>query len=159
MKYAEFITKEVLVPSGVDGMSIGESKPKRNEVEYFDMKGKVIGYPMNVSRMDSHGGWVGTPTDLVKFGVHVDGLNTPKDILNKKSIKQMTDFGGVEKSYACGWSINKYGNYWHGGSLPGLTSILVRTKSGFCWSACVNTRSNDIFLALDQLMWKLSRHV
>ena len=112
---------------------------------------------MNVARMDSHGGWVGTPEELVNFALRVDGFPDPVDILKKESIATMKEHTGVNQNYACGWSVNKVGNYWHGGSLPGLTSLLVRTEAGHCWAACANTRSEGIGLALDRLMWKISR--
>ncbi len=79
--------------------------------------------------------------------------------MKKESITTMTERAGVNKNYACGWSVNKVGNYWHGGSLPGLTSLLVRTADGHCWAVCANTRSEGIGLALDQLMWKIVRGV
>jgi CubicO group peptidase (beta-lactamase class C family) len=59
--------------------------------------------------------------------------------------------------YACGWLVNEAGNWWHNGSLPGLSSLLVRTSKGHCWAACANTRADGIGLALDRLMWKIVR--
>jgi len=157
--YAEFIAREIFRPCGIKSMHIGDGKPGDDEVEYFDENGKPIARPMNIARMDAHGGWVGTPTEMVKFAVHFDGFEKPADILKKESIEAMTEYSGIEKSYACGWKINRHGNYWHGGSLPGLSTILVRTQSGFCWAACVNTRRKGIGLALDRLMWKLSARI
>lgn len=112
---------------------------------------------MNVRRMDAHGGWVGTPTGLVRFALHVDGFTPPADILKKPSIRTMTARAGTHPDYACGWSVNKAGNWWHNGSLPGLSSLLVRTSGGYCWAACANTRAPGINLALDRLMWKIVR--
>jgi len=57
---------------------------------------------------------------------------------------------------------NGAGNWWHSGSLPGTTSIMVRTPAGMCWSALCNTRtepSDQIDTALDQMMGNIVRTV
>jgi len=151
--YGDFVRENVLKPCGAAAMTIGEGE---REVVYY-MGGKPVKLEMNVARMDSHGGWVGTPGELVNFALRVDGFPEPADILKKESIATMKERVGVNKSYACGWSVNEAGNYWHGGSLPGLTSLLVRTEDGHCWAACANTRSEGIGLALDRMMWKIAR--
>ena len=48
------------------------------------------------------------------------------------------------------------------GSLPGSTTIMVRTPTGLSWAALCNTRtepSNEIDTALDQMMWNMARSV
>jgi hypothetical protein len=53
---------------------------------------------------------------------------------------------------------NRTGNWCHNGSLPGTTTIMVRTATGFCWAALCNTRtepSDQINNALDQMMWNI----
>jgi CubicO group peptidase (beta-lactamase class C family) len=152
--YETYVREAVLEPCGVKGMQISGAEPLAREVTYHT-DGKPDTFSMNVRRMDSHGGWVGTPTDMVRFATRVDGFDEPADILKEESVATMTERGGVNERYACGWSVNKRGHYWHGGSLPGLTTILVRTSTGYCWAACANTRSKGCGLALDQLMWKM----
>ena len=151
--YEDFVRESVLEPCGAQGMSVGRGD---REVIYY-MKRKPVTYKMNVARMDAHGGWVGTPSELVKFALRVDGFADPTDLLKKESITAMTERGGIKDGYACGWRVNKVGNYWHTGSLPGLTSLMVRTSGGYCWAACANTRTEGMSLALDRLMWKLVR--
>jgi len=151
--YEEFVRESVLEPAGAGKMGVGSGK---REVAYY-MGGRPLAFEMNVARMDAHGGWVGTPAELVDFALAVDGFPEPADILKEESIAEMTARAGVNEDYACGWSVNKVGNWWHGGSLPGLTSLLVRTADGHCWAACANTRSDGIGLALDQLMWQIVR--
>ena len=34
-------------------------------------------------------------------------------------------------------------NYWHNGSLPGTSSLLVRRSDGLSWAALFNQRSED----------------
>jgi hypothetical protein len=47
------------------------------------------------------------------------------------------------------------------GSLPGTTSIVVRTASGLCWAALLNTRETnaDTGGALDSMMWDMVKQV
>lgn len=150
--YENFVRENLLKPCGAGGMTVGKGE---REVGYY-MSGKPLSFQMNVARMDAHGGWVGTPTEMVKFALRADGFPEPADLLQKKSMGEMTARVGVNEKYACGWSVNAAGNYWHGGSLPGLTTLLVRTASGYCWAACANTRGKGIGRALDRLMWKVS---
>ena len=105
-----------------------------------------------MNRMDSHGGWVASPLNLVRFMVHVDGFSTVVDKLPSNLVTSMTTPSSVYASYAKGWWVNSYNSWWHGGSLPGTMSILVRTQSGYTWSFICNRRdSGDI----DALMWQI----
>jgi len=150
--YEQFVREQVLKPCGSEQMVIHGGN---REVTYYTNR-QPDKYPMNVPRMDAHGGWIATPQEMLQFALSVDGFCFQPDILEKESLKKMTTGSTANPSYACGWSVNKQGNYWHGGSLPGLTSLLVRTQSGYCWAACINTRQKGIALALDRLMWDLA---
>ena len=103
---------------------------------------------MNVSRMDSHGGWIATAGDLVRFASQLPLL------LNPDSLRAMTTHG-VSESYARGWNVNKTPNWWHNGSLPGTTTIMVHTAKGLCWAGLLNGRKEGLGLALDKLMWRM----
>ena len=109
---------------------------------------------MNVRRMDSHGGWLATAPDLVRFATHLD-------ILRPQSVAEMTTGTAANPKYACGWAVNNVPNWWHGGSLPGTTSIMVHTGSGFCWAALLNSRESrgNTGGALDDMMWQMVRKV
>lgn len=102
---------------------------------------------------------MGTPTDLVKFAIHVDGFDNTPDILRADTLKTMTTPSSVHANYAFGWVVNKTGNWWHNGSIPGVMTILVRTASGLCWAAFTNTRATGISKGIDELMWKMVRSV
>jgi CubicO group peptidase (beta-lactamase class C family) len=160
--YAEYVREAVLAPCGVRDMSIaGNTLPERapEEVIYYGQNGENP-YDMNVSRMDSHGGWLATPKDLVLFMSHVDGFKSAPNILKPETIKQMTTPCAINSGYARGWAVNGAGNWWHSGSLPGTTTIMVRTSSGFCWAALTNTRKQPgIDLALDNMVWEMARKV
>jgi len=73
----------------------------------------------------------------------------------------MTTASAVNASYAKGWIVNRFNNWWHNGSLPGSITIMVRTHSRFCWAALINTRrpNSAIGLDLDKLIWTMARKV
>jgi CubicO group peptidase (beta-lactamase class C family) len=159
--YTEFVQQYILASCGINTMQLaGNTLAQRahGEVHYYGQKGENP-YNINVSRMDSHGGWIGTPSDLVQFAIHVDGLNTTPNILSAKTIKTMTTPSAANPSYACGWCDNEAPNWWHDGTLPGTTSIMVRTSSGLCWAACANTRTSGINPAIDRMMWEMAKAV
>lgn len=160
--YAEYVREAVLAPSGVRDMHIaGNTILERapNEVIYYGQNGEDP-YDMNVARMDSHGGWLATARDLVLFLNHVDGFKSTPNILKPETIRQMTTPCLANSGYGRGWAVNTAGNWWHNGSLPGTTTVLVRTASGFCWAALTNTRRKpDIDLALDNMVWEMVRKV
>lgn len=156
--YADFVRQHVAAPCGIKEFQIaGNTRAARaaDEVTYHDAD-KDSPYRMNVARMDSHGGWLATPSDMVRFALHVDGCKTTPNILRAETIATMTTASAANANYACGWSVNRFGNWWHMGSLPGLNTVMVRTHSELCWAAFTNTRNKEIGLALDQLVWKLA---
>jgi CubicO group peptidase (beta-lactamase class C family) len=162
--YRDYIGEAVLTPCGITDMTIsGNTAEQRapDEVTYYGQNGENP-YGMNIARMDSHGGWLANPADLVRFATHVDGSANTANILKLATIRQMTTNCDANTNYARGWMVNSLGNWWHNGSLPGTTAIMVRTSNGFCWAALVNTRrqpEHAINLALDDLVWDMARKV
>jgi CubicO group peptidase (beta-lactamase class C family) len=162
--YSEYVKNKILNPSGVEDMQIaGNTVDQRapNEVKYYEQNGENP-YTMNVQRMDSHGGWLASPTDLIRFLTHVDGLGSGANILKGDTIRTMTTACATNPHYARGWAVNEAGNWWHAGSLPGTSTIIVRTSSGFCWSALTNTRhqpSDSMGTALDNMVWEMVHQV
>ena len=79
--------------------------------------------------------------ELVQFLNHVAGAPGIPALLKPATIKLMTTpapaYPPGDARYARGWMVrdNGAGNWWHNGSLPGTTSIMVRTPTGFCWAA------------------------
>ncbi|NNC27671.1 beta-lactamase family protein [Longimicrobium terrae] len=102
-----------------------------------------------VEAMDSHGGWVSSTVDLLRFLSGVDGRANRPDILSAGFITQMTSNGAPVCAagacyYAGGWLIRPTqgdANWWHGGSLPGTTTILVRSYHNFSFVALFNART------------------
>jgi len=163
MTYEQYARDAILKRCGATGMRIaGNTLANRalGEVIYYGAGGQDP-YGMNVRRMDSHGGWLATARDLALFASHVDGHSASRNILQPESIREMTTASSANAGYAKGWAVNRVPNWWHAGSLPGTTSIMVRTASGFCWAALANTResSRDTGSAMDQMMWDLVRQV
>ncbi|MGC1362149.1 MAG: serine hydrolase domain-containing protein, partial [Silvibacterium sp.] len=168
--YAAYVQANILAPCGITDMKIAENKLKErapNEVVYYGQYGEDP-YKMNVTRMDSHGGWIASSTDMVMFLDHVAGAPNIPALLKPATIRMMTTpapaYPQSPARYARGWMVrnNGAGNWWHNGSLPGTTTIMVRTSTGLCWAALTNTRtqpSNEIDTALDQMMWDMVRCV
>ncbi|MBC9879179.1 beta-lactamase family protein [Bradyrhizobium sp. INPA01-394B] len=161
-RYADHVRSEVLGRCGITDMTIaGNTRDQRQpgEVAYYSLAENP--YDMNVRRMDSHGGWIATPTDLVQFLMHVDGYARPANILRPRTIQAMTSAPSYSPDYAKGFSVNKSDNWWHNGSLPGTSTIAVRTHGGFCWAAFTNTRRQNTNMDndLDTLNWTMARQV
>jgi CubicO group peptidase (beta-lactamase class C family) len=156
--YAELVEQNVLAKCGIADMRIAgntllDTAP--GEVVYYGQNGESP-YGMNVRRMDSHGGWIATPSDLVNFAMRVDGFSYVPNILEPTTIETMTTVTSANPNYAKGWGVDAAGNWWHTGSLPGTISLLVRTSSGLSWAALMNTRTERMDPALDQMMWDLA---
>lgn len=153
--YETFVKNAVLAPSGISEMSIGgdtRSQRQPNEVVYYDTSTEAP-YSMKVRRMDAHGGWLASAEDLVKFGVRVDQYGSVPDLLSSASLKKVTTGSSANSNYGLGFAVNTAYNYWHNGSIPGTSSILVRTSSGLVWAAVANTRNGNI--DLDGMMWNI----
>ena len=169
--YADYVKANVLGPCGITDMAIAQNKEKQrypNEVVYYGQYGEDP-YKLNVTRMDSHGGWVATPSDLVMFLNHLGGFPGNPSLLKPETIAAMTTPcpvypGNSPARYARGWMIrtDAPGTWWHNGSLPGTTTIMVRAKNTMCWAGLTNTRSqpsDEIDADLDRLFWTLVREV
>jgi CubicO group peptidase (beta-lactamase class C family) len=169
--YAAYVQNNILARCEIGDMQIAGNKIDQrapNEVVYVGQYSENP-YNMNVARMDSHGGWIATPTDLVRFLNHVTGFSNTPGLLKPETIRIMTTPSPAYSQsspakYARGWMVRNdgLGNWWHNGSLPGTTTIMVRTSTGLCWAALANTRtepSNVINSALDEMMWDMVRCV
>ncbi len=141
--YGAYVRQSVLARCGVTQMRIGFGPANGrapNEVAYAGQGGDP--YRVKVARADSCGGWIATPSDLVRFVTHVDGLADTPNILRPETIKVMTTPSALNPKYAKGWIVNGQG-WWHNGSLPGTSAVMVRGQNGLCWAALANTRRRD----------------
>jgi CubicO group peptidase (beta-lactamase class C family) len=168
--YGSYVQANILAPCGISTMQIAankESQRAANEVVYYGQFSEEP-YKLNVTRMDSNAGWIASSTQLVQFLNHVAGAPGIPALLKPATIQAMTTpapaYPQGPARYAHGWMVsnNGAGNWWHNGSLPGSTTIMVRTATGMCWAALTNTRtqpSNEIDTNLDQMMWNIVRTV
>ena len=168
--YSSYVQANILAPCGISTMQIAANKESQrapNEVVYYGQYSEEP-YKLNINRMDSNAGWIASSTELVQFLNHVAGAPGIPALLKPATIQAMTTpapaYPQGPSRYARGWMVsdNGAGNWWHNGSLPGSTTIMVRTATGMCWAALTNTRtqpSNEIDTALDQMMWSMVRTV
>ena len=112
--------------------------------------------------MDSHGGWVSSTVDLLRFLTGVDGRANRPDILSAGLVAEMTSngvavpCGGGPCYYAGGWLIRPVqgdATWWHGGSLAGTSTLLVRSYHNYSWVALFNARVNGFDAELDASLW------
>jgi len=169
MRYEEFVRTRVLQPVGANRTQQGKSHLSDelpDEVKYyfpgFGVNGPLVpsvfpgegAVPLNYGGYhheagDASGGWVSSTIDLLRFLGGVDGRANRADILRAETVAQMTGSGpdqcvGGACYYAFGWWVRPTqgdANWWHTGTLPGATSILVRTYNNVSWVGLFNTRS------------------
>jgi N-acyl-D-amino-acid deacylase len=169
LSYQEFVRREVLTPAGITRMKVGRSAASdeaAGEVRYFS-KGPMSPYGgFNLEAMDAHGGWIASAVDLVKFINAIDGRGDVKPLLTKRSIEELTSRPAPPLPqnepawYGLGIQVRPAGkdaNWWHTGSLPGTTTILVRTHHGAAWAALFNARpagQNKLPAELDRGLWQ-----
>lgn len=185
--YDEYVKSTVLEPMGISRMAIGaslESGRLEGEVKYYEKAGNTtsvfpgggsVPWPYGgfyLEAMDSHGGWVSSTVDLLRFLVHIDPRTAPTPFLSTASSHAMLArppaplWQGSASWYGMGWLVRPSGgdaNWWHDGSLPGTTTLLVRAYNGLDWVALFNARSSSSsssFAAeLDPALWDAARGV
>ncbi|HET6763934.1 MAG TPA: serine hydrolase domain-containing protein, partial [Longimicrobiaceae bacterium] len=183
MPYAEYVRKRVLEPVGATRTQQGKSHmldALADEVKYyfpnfgvnaplvpsvFPGEGPV---PLNYGGFhleagDASGAWVSSTVDLLRFLGGVDGRADRPDILGADLVAQMTASGpdqcaGGACYYAFGWWVRPTqgdATWWHTGTLPGTTSILVRRYGNVAWVGLFNTRSLTVNLEgeVDAALW------
>jgi len=108
--------------------------------------------------MDAHGGWIASAVDLARFAAALHDsehslLLKPETIRTmhappESPVSQNDDGSLKDHYYGCGWLVRPVGkeggaNYWHTGSLPGTSTLLVRRSDGISWVVLFNQRSDD----------------
>ena len=160
--YGTYVTDAVLRPVGANRTRLGRSLPADRapgEVRYYDggglassvfPSGGQVAWPYGgfyLEAMDAHGGWISSAVDLARFITGVDGLPTRPDVLRAETIERMiarppTVWDASAFHYGAGWLVRpQQGNWWHNGSLPGTSSLIVRTGTGLAWAVLFNARS------------------
>lgn len=147
------------------------------EVSYYDEPGTTVAAFFDRAKqapapygfaspqtMDAHGGWIASVVDLARFAVALDRSDA-RPILSAPIAAQMyarpapplwraPDGSPDPAYYGLGWMVRPLGsegkaNFWHTGSMPGTSALLVRLASGLSWAVLFNRRApGDIDEAL-----------
>ncbi len=181
--YETWVRESVLAPVGLRRPRLGRSllaHRARGEGWYavpagrqpvkacFPLVGELVPAPygsFHVEAMDAHGGWLFSAVDLVRFALHLDGRPDPPDLLQATTLATMRRCPPPPlPQEAAAWSglgfmvrpVGEDANWWHGGSMPGTTSLLVRTHHGYTWAAIFNLQPPGGTFAgqVDRAMWQ-----
>lgn len=168
--YEAYVRTNLLASCGITSMQIARDSERQrasDEVVYIGQYSEDA-YKINVSRMDATDGWIASSTQLVQFLNHVAGAPNIPALLKPESIRAMTTpapaYPAGSARYARGWMVSGdgSGSWWHNGSLPGSTSVMLRSPDGLCSAALCNTRTlphQEIDSAISQMMSDLERAV
>jgi CubicO group peptidase (beta-lactamase class C family) len=147
--YKAYVQANILAPYGITTMQIAKNNERQrasSEVIYIGQYSEDP-YKININRMDSTAGWIASSTQLVQFLDHVAGAPGIPATLKPETTRVMTTpapaYPQGDARYAHGWieSNNGNGSWWHSGSLPGSTGLMIRNPDGSCAAAICNTRS------------------
>jgi CubicO group peptidase (beta-lactamase class C family) len=147
--YEAYVQGNILAPCGITTMQIAHNSERQrasSEVVYIGQYSEDP-YKINVNRMDSCAGWIASSTQLVQFLDHVAGASGIPALLKPETIRAMTApapaYPQGDARYARGWMVSDNGNgsWWHNGSLPGSTALMIRNPDGSCAAAVCNTRA------------------
>jgi len=129
-----------------------------------------------VETMDSYGGWIGAPIDYLRFVLAIDGRRGPA-LLNAETLAEMNAPSGLREgktgddanadgvSYGLGIRIRRVrsgANLFHTGSIPGTSTLAVRTADGFAWVVAFNSRPQDrngFRGEVDRVLWAAKSRV
>ena len=168
--YETYVQANILAPCGITGMQIANNSERHrvvNEVVYIGQYSEDP-YKININRMDSTEGWIASSTQLVQFLNHVAGAPNIPALLKPDTIRAMTTpcpaYPQGDARYARGWMVssNGAGSWWHSGSLPGSTSLMVRNPDSSCSAALCNTRTQphqEMDTALYDMMYNLAQNI
>ena len=187
MPYETFARTRVLQPVGATRTQQGRSRMADalpDEVKYYSPPSSSINavlvpsvFPgeglvpltyggFHVEAGDASGAWVSSTVDLLRLVGGIDGRATRPDILGAALVAEMTSSGAA---FGCGSGTCHYGagwfvrltqgdaNWWHGGSMPGGTAMLVRTYNNVVWIGLFNGRTVSPINSeseLDATLWK-----
>jgi CubicO group peptidase (beta-lactamase class C family) len=126
--------------------------------------------------MDAHGGWIASAVEMAHF---MAALDVPGEhpLLSPAACTAMyarpepplgLDEKGVASAayYALGWQVRPVGtgkkaNFWHTGSMPGTSTLMVRLANGLSWVVLFNSRADGASAegSIDGLMHQASAKV
>jgi len=103
---------------------------------------------------------VASTIDYLRFVAALDGgrILSPQSIKTMLARPTIPSWQSQDSWYGMGWMVRPVGNsanWWHNGSLPGTTTLVVRAGNGLAWAAFFNSRpkTGDLGGDLDSGMW------
>lgn len=168
--YETYVQTNILAPCGITSMQIAQNSERHrapDEAIYIGQYSEDP-YKININRMDSCAGWIASSTQLVQFLNHVAGAPGIPALLKPETIRMMTTpvpaYPQGDARYARGWMVadNGNGTWWHSGSLPGSTALMVRNPDVSCSAAICNTRSEphqEMDTAMFDMLWNIERNL
>jgi CubicO group peptidase (beta-lactamase class C family) len=166
--YESYVQGNILAPCGITSMQVAQNSERHrasDEVVYIGQYSEDP-YKININRMDSSAGWIASSTQLVQFLNHVAGAPGIPALLKPETIRLMTTpapaYPEGDARYARGWMVseNGHGSWWHSGSLPGSTALMIRNPDASCSAALCNTRSQphqEMDTALYEMLQNMER--
>ena len=160
--YESYVQGNILAPCGITTMQVAQNSERHrasDEVVYIGQYSEDP-YKMNVNRMDSTAGWIASSTQLVQFLNHVAGAPGIPALLKPETIRLMTTPAPAypEGDARCsrGWMVSNNGqaSWWHSGSLPGSTALMIRNPDASCAAAVCNTRAEP-HQEMDNAMYEM----
>jgi CubicO group peptidase (beta-lactamase class C family) len=156
MTYENYVKQNILAPLGIYDIRLGKNllaDKQEREGEYINNFTTLSAYGTgqfvpwqyggwSIEAMDAHGGWIATARDLVRLLTAVDNFPSRPDILSATTIQTMTTPSATNGGYAKGWVVTSTGTWFHGGSLDGTSSEMVRTNGQVTWAVILNKRTN-----------------
>jgi CubicO group peptidase (beta-lactamase class C family) len=148
MTYENYVKQNIFAPLGIYDIRLGKNllaDKQEREGEYISPFTTLSAYGTGQFVPWQYGGWIATARDLVRLLTAVDGFPSRPDILSPTTIQTMTTPSATNPGYAKGWSVNSNGTWWHGGSLDGSYSWMVKTDGQFSnqltWAVIMNKRT------------------
>jgi CubicO group peptidase (beta-lactamase class C family) len=147
--YEGYVQSNILAPCGITSMQVAQNSERHrasDEAVYIGQYSEDP-YKININRMDSTAGWIASSTQLVQFLNHVAGAPGIPALLKPGTVRLMTTPSPAYPQGAArcarGWMVSDNGNgsWWHSGSLPGSTALMIRNNDASCAAAVCNTRS------------------
>ncbi|MFI5735582.1 serine hydrolase domain-containing protein [Kribbella sp. NPDC051587] len=183
LSYEAYVQQKLLAPLQIKRMALGWSIAKHaGETSYesqytgrtvLNNTGATVAAPYGSFSMriqDANGGWIASAPDLVRWAKMFDA---PGAVLNSTSLGRVwaqpeTGIDPTGWYYGLGWQVRSVTtggtgrNTWHTGSMPGTSTILVRTYNGMSWAALFNRRddpSGKSYGDIDPAMWTAANGV
>jgi len=173
--YEDYVKIKILHPLDIYDMGVGKSfyhEKMENEVKYYEEQNQYrtpvfsgtgqyvpAAYGGNyIENLAATGGWIASAPELLKLVAAIDGDGNVPDILNKESIKYMTNPKTCTDGPVGWYNSDGYGMWWRPGAFAGASSLILKQRNNISWAIVSNTTFyNNVYLhnQMSQLMFKV----